>query len=116
MTIRHAERITGLVIVKTGDYFWMAHGEIGRTDVRAFNEKDAAQKIVDWNWREVSRIVFQRQDYRCARCGMLRPLQNHHRKHRSAGRIDSIENSEGLCNECHGQDHNPYAYRHAAIA
>lgn len=65
--------------------------------------KDMAQAFVDWNWKRNCQTVFERQGWRCARCAQLKPLQGHHRKRRSRGRNDRVENIVGLCAADHAK-------------
>ena len=70
-----------------------------RTSVQQM--KDMAQAFVDWNWKRNCQTVFEQQEYRCARCGKMKPLQGHHRKRRSRGRDDRVTNITGMCQPCH---------------
>ncbi len=108
MTLNAAEKITGMTIVSSGIGFWRADGAMGQFDVRASNSKQAAERIVDWNWREICKSVFRAQQYHCAYCLRIRPLTGHHKIFRSAGRRDSVMNTEGLCSDCHGGKYGPH--------
>lgn len=63
------------------------------------------KEFVEWNYKRNSQMVFEAQSYRCANCGEMKPLQAHHRKHRSQGRNDRTENLVGLCSSCHEGKH-----------
>lgn len=52
-----------------------------------------------------SRKMFKHQKFRCADCGLLKPLQIHHIVHRSKGRDDREKNLTGICSACHQKEH-----------
>jgi 5-methylcytosine-specific restriction endonuclease McrA len=49
--------------------------------------------------------VRRRDGYRCTQCGGLGPLQVHHKKRRSDGGGDEMENLVSLCLPCHKAAH-----------
>ncbi len=107
MTIRMAERILQGSIIRNG-CFWTATCPEGVFDVRAVDEKDAAQKLVDLHWREVCKIVFRRAGYRCEDCAAIKPLSVHHIVFRSHGRRDTPSNLTALCCGCHERRHGAH--------
>lgn len=74
------------------------------------NEKAACQQLRDQNWARVTRIVFERQEWKCAKCHGVKALQGHHVRFRSRwrrcdGPLDHEDNILGECGECHGEEH-----------
>ena len=109
MNIRRAEQVTGFRIevgVDSAGAFAMAYdGDVLVKVMRSKRDvKDATRLLVEDLYREECGKVFQAQGWKCARCGYFRPLQGHHKVHRSKGRIDR-GNLEGLCAVCHGKEH-----------
>ncbi len=106
MTIRQAEKITGLIIAKheNGDY--CGRGDVaGEFWVHASDDKTAAANIVALHYRYISATVMKSQNFRCADCKGIRPLSCHHKILRSHGRIDSAANLIALCTPCHEKRH-----------
>ena len=58
-------------------------------------------------WQHVRRQVFERDGYRCQKCGKAGRLEAHHVVHLSAGGTDAVENVQTLCRGCHIAHHNP---------
>ena len=109
MNIRRAEQVTGFRIevgVDNAGAFAMAYdGDVLVKVMRSKRDvKDATRLLVEDLYREECGKVFQAQGWKCARCGRFRPLQGHHKVHRSKGRVDK-GNLEGLCAACHGKEH-----------
>lgn len=70
------------------------------------SRKTLAQKIPkvilskqEYYWQALE--IFESQEWRCDKCGRIKPLQLHHKTKRSHGRDDSKENLCGLCSDCH---------------
>ena len=57
------------------------------------------------NLDRLRRHLLVEQRFRCAQCAGIKPLQLHHRKHRSEQRDDRIENLEMLCIADHDKEH-----------
>ncbi len=108
MTIKSAERITGLTITLHPDQLYCGKGEDGEFWVHARDDKDAAHRIVDLHWKDICKLVARRQDFRCLYCNGLKPLSYHHRKFRSHGRSDRPENIVGACRVCHDREHGRF--------
>lgn len=109
MTLKRAEDVTGLRIeTGTDNAGAYALAYDGDTLVRAMRSakgiKVALGLLVEDLYKTECQRVFEAQGWKCARCGQFRPLQGHHVKHRSKGRVDK-GNLEGLCASCHGQEH-----------
>ena len=112
MTKRRAERIIASEIAVTqlsangtwdayivpGEYFGSGLYAYGKTEDQAIGNLVAAF------YKAECLRVFEGQEWKCARCGLRKPLQGHHIEHRSHGRVDR-NNVEGLCAKCHGQEH-----------
>jgi len=56
-------------------------------------------------YRELHRMVLQRDAWRCQRCGGMTRLEVHHLKSRSQSGNDSEQNLITLCGDCHRQVH-----------
>jgi nitrate/TMAO reductase-like tetraheme cytochrome c subunit len=68
-------------------------------------ESEALENIVKANYRRVCDELAKEQAHRCANCDKLAPLSFHHKQHRSKGRLDTKQNLEGLCVDCHNIEH-----------
>lgn len=122
MTKEATERITGL----EAHIAVSAHGvhAIGLLPDGSFvlgfgaTEDEAYEDLVTNNLSRVCDLVAKRQNYRCADCGMIRPLQFHHIKHRSEERDDRPQNIVGLCQYHHRKRHMDAqdTVRHRAVA
>lgn len=60
--------------------------------------------------QKVRKIVLERADGRCEKCGRIAHLELHHRKYRSRGGKHTVSNIVGLCgfgntSGCHGWAH-----------
>ncbi|HEC62118.1 MAG TPA: hypothetical protein ENI27_07680 [bacterium] len=64
-------------------------------------EKPRRVKLEGKEYWDFLLTVFELDDWRCRVCGRIRPLQGHHMKKRSQGRLDVVENVVSLCYECH---------------
>jgi hypothetical protein len=108
MTSKRAERLTGYDIRRIQD-----RDRNGKVTYGAFRGDELiaegahvldefALKILV---REIYSIhcleVLKRHNGRCARCRGIRRLQIHHRKYRSHGGTDRVENLEPVCWDCH---------------
>lgn len=112
MTLRNAERISGLEIrfdETSPKYGFVAYDANGQEFARAAAKTIgvALTFLVNKIYSLHSEIVRQRQDYLCALCGQRRPLEIDHRTLRSHGRNDRIENLQALCTSCHQEKHRP---------
>lgn len=109
--LRKLEAITGLKAAKSSE---TCYGLEVAPGVAFFSfkrdEKEACQELRDQNWHRVSRIVFDRQEWKCAECKQVKPLQGHHvvfksRWRRAMGPLDHESNIIALCQDCHGDIH-----------
>ena len=58
------------------------------------------------DWEAQKRRVIVRDGYKCVRCGTTTgPLDPHHKKWRSKGRDDRMDNLETLCRKEHDKEH-----------
>lgn len=74
------------------------------------DEKAACEDLRTINLRRVNNLVMEKQEWKCAECGLLKPLQGHHvifrsRWRRSMGPLDCVDNIRGLCAGCHTDEH-----------
>lgn len=100
--IRKLARITGLSVHqdKVGIF-----GADEGTIVVSVAPSLSADDFLRANLDRLRQQLLAEQDYRCAQCGAIKPLQLHHRKHRSEQRDDRIENLEMICVEDHQKEH-----------
>lgn len=105
MTLRSCEKICSLVITKHEDDLYCGKGEDGEFWVHSRDDKDAAFRICELHWKDVSMKVMHRQDFRCLLCGKISPLSIDHIKLRSHGRRDRPSDLQALCTPCHQRKH-----------
>lgn len=115
MTKREFERRTGWTLSVTEldpslgiDYVLQARAADGRTATKSYRMKlsTAIRLFSEYVLsNEMALEVFTRQQWRCAACEELRPLQIHHLRHRSQRGTHRAENLVGLCAECHEAEH-----------
>lgn len=107
MTLRNAEKITGLEIRPVdgpapGRCLLAAfEGETEVARAAGRHEKDAAAALVAVIYQRRSRQAMSEQKWRCGQCWALRAMQCHHIHKRSHGRRDVRENFIALCAPCH---------------
>ena len=56
-------------------------------------------------WERIRREVFERDGYRCQKCGKAGRLEAHHVVHLAAGGGNAVENVQTLCRGCHIAHH-----------
>ena len=116
MTVRSAERITGMEIrlippaSKVGSAVTYAAYDQGAEVIRRTESGHSATlgAIVETLYRRTAQKVFERAKWRCEECGRIRPIQAHHVIFRSHGRVDSMENLRALCKSCHENAHRSH--------
>lgn len=105
MTVRQAERITGLVIRSVGNEYALFLSEQAAQPLRRERVRVrpgiALSNLVEWNYARMRAQVFAEQEYRCWSCFRIAPLQCDHIRPRSHGRSDSRLNLRALCATCH---------------
>ena len=112
MTRKRAERIVAAEVhvgqMGNGGPWecWISTPEIFGTGLYGFGktEHEALGNVAETFYKKECLRVFESQGWKCCSCGELRPLQGHHKVHRSHGRVDR-DNIEGRCAKCHGQEH-----------
>lgn len=124
LSVKSAERRTGYQIIPLygpgdGDLAqtgWVARDK-GLEVVRCYakESKDgliregallaALNKLCNEVYRIHCAIVAQRQEHRCLFCGERKPLETHHVKFRSHGRVDEVTNLVAVCRPCHNKQH-----------
>ncbi|MGE5736778.1 MAG: HNH endonuclease [Acidobacteriota bacterium] len=67
--------------------------------------KHQRQRLDSQSYRQLCKIVLERDGWRCQSCGALESLQVHHRKFRSHSGGDNEENLMRLCQSCHHSVH-----------
>lgn len=97
MTPSKVERITGFTILVR----LVQKKLLVRLSYEGSPVRETLEELVEANLRYQAREVFKAQSWRCAKCGNVKSLQVHHKKHRSQGRDDRRENLLGLCGPCH---------------
>jgi hypothetical protein len=111
MTLTRAESITGLTVflIDGQDCIYAAGVRLTPREEtvvgRGATEEEALTALVAANLAAVFNRVAERQKYRCADCGRIRPLARHHLRYRSEGRDDREENAVCLCAWCHEKRH-----------
>lgn len=69
-----------------------------------FNFENSAEK--DSHWNNLRKRVFQRDGYKCVKCGFSKNLTVDHITPRHAGGLDELSNLRTLCVLCHEEVHN----------
>lgn len=112
MTVRTAARIMAVDVdcyPTPNELGWIAEanlrdiGEAARTEAKS--KEEALEKLVDLGYRMRVLWVCRQQGWRCYNCGAVKPLEGHHKKFRSHGRVDVAANLVALCCACHGLQH-----------
>lgn len=112
MTKKRAERLTGYEIreLSSGADDAVSFGAFNHGDLVATGKGQvewlALQNLVRAVYRSHSMKVLEQYGWRCARCNRVRRLQIHHRKYRSHGGTDRVENLEPVCWDCHRLIHS----------
>ena len=65
-------------------------------------------------YRRLMKRIFERDGWRCQKCGSLEHLQIHHKVHRSQQGDDALRNLVTLCAYCHLEEHGQLSYSVAA--
>src|SRR5437773_12430816 len=65
-------------------------------------------------YRRLMKRIFERDGWRCQKCGSLEHLQIHHKVHRSQQGDDALRNLATLCAYCHLEEHGQLSYSAAA--
>ena len=65
-------------------------------------------------YRRLMTRIFERDGWRCQKCGSLEHLQIHHKVHRSQQGDDALRNLVTLCAYCHLEEHGQLSYSVAA--
>lgn len=102
--IRKLTRITGLEVHQDRTGIYGRDPEFEQAVV-SIGPSLSADDFLRANLDRLRRQLLAEQVWRCAQCGGIKPLQLHHRKHRSEQRDDRIENLEMLCATDHGKEH-----------
>lgn len=114
MTLRSAERITGYTIVCIGDDsggkyralqgYAAFNGDVEIARVLGPGKKigPLLKQLVEKVYKIHSKIVLEKQKYRCLLCGGRFPLDIDHIKPRSKGRDDRVENLRAICSAFYG--------------
>ncbi len=73
---------------------------------RSWIHLDGSQHLKGADMSARREHVFQRDHYRCVKCGSRLSLEADHIKSRGQGGDDSMENLQTLCRACHKIKHN----------
>ena len=65
-------------------------------------------------YRRLMTRIFERDGWRCQKCGSLEHLQIHHKVYRSQQGDDALANLITLCAYCHMEQHGQLSYPAAA--
>lgn len=106
MNKSHCEKMTGCKVVKFGPLYELVNND-GDVIFISNNKKErhAYKELHDKYYNMMRFLVFERDEYKCVRCGSGSNLQCHHKKYRSQGGTHMIENNETLCWICHDKEH-----------
>lgn len=63
------------------------------------------QYLGSQHWRELRAKVFERDGYKCLKCGTPHNLRGHHRRYRSNLELCTEADIETLCEKCHNHHH-----------
>lgn len=74
-----------------------------------FNFKNS--EGMDSRWNNLRKKVFQRDGYKCVKCGFSKNLTVDHITPRHAGGTDELNNLRTLCALCHEEVHNRKIFR-----
>jgi 5-methylcytosine-specific restriction endonuclease McrA len=58
------------------------------------------------DYNRMKQELFEKYNWRCAKCGRIRPLTLDHKRKRSQGGGDEDGNTQPLCSECHDEKDN----------
>lgn len=61
------------------------------------------------HWKSLRRQAFERDGFKCARCGSTKRLQGHHRTYRKDLRSCTVDDIETICETCHSKHHKEMA-------
>ena len=105
MTLRSAERIIGrpIQIEQIGAHQFAARS--GGVTADGSTEAIAIDMLLKQNYKLISQIVFEEQEWKCAACGKIKPLEIDHIIPRARGRLDTRGNLRALCSSCHRARH-----------
>lgn len=57
------------------------------------------------HWKNLRREAFERDGWKCCRCGSPSRLQGHHKKYGKDLTKRTVKDIETLCENCHNQHH-----------
>jgi 5-methylcytosine-specific restriction endonuclease McrA len=57
------------------------------------------------HWKQLRRQAFERDGYKCVRCGSGHAIQGHHTQYKKNLRKVPVEWIETLCRDCHDEHH-----------
>ena len=80
----------------------------GFRDSRSFVHLDGRWYCYGADMSAQREKCMKRDGGRCVRCGSIFWLEAHHRKPRSRGRDDRVDNLETLCKSDHTQEHGRF--------
>ena len=64
------------------------------------------QYLESSHWRKLRHEAFERDGYKCSKCGSSKTLQGHHLKYRKPLESCTVEDIESMCIKCHKAHHN----------
>lgn len=111
MTAKTFQKVNGCVprLVSPGE--WEAVDENGTVRASCKGVRDIKRALFIMSsevYRQNRMIVFERDGWRCVRCGSMRNLHCHHKVHRGiagTNRSDDPAGMETLCSACHEKAH-----------
>jgi hypothetical protein len=102
LEIRNILNIEGVKVHRWGAF----NGQLMLAYVEGYNKSKAMDQLVAVVYRIRSQECLRRAGWKCELCGKTGvPLQVHHKKFRSHGRKDTLENLVACDADCHEREH-----------
>lgn len=71
--------------------------------------KPTTLRLYDWAYKRLQIAVLERDSFTCQKCGQHTTAPPHHKRKRSRGGSDTMENMITLCGpleiDCHAKEH-----------
>lgn len=107
MTVKRAESITGYEVrmvaeSRSGVAYAAFRADVEVARASEMKPGETLRLLVEKVYKIHSKIVLEKQKYRCLLCGGRFPLDIDHIKPRSKGRDDRVENLRAICSAFYG--------------
>lgn len=60
------------------------------------------------HWETLRKQAFERDNYRCVKCGSDQYIHGHHKRYRKDLRKCTVKDVETLCDKCHKSHHREH--------